>query len=460
MKYYFAVAFSIALMLLLMPACIDPTEIGSELLDEDLIEVGFTDTLTVRTTTIKGDSVRTYQYLNFQDGYLFGNYNDPFFGRSTASFFGQVGMRRTASGLTVLRPDFEDMVLDSTVLVMALDSNYFYGNVYGGDPFVVKVSQLLDYRNPVAELFSNQEFITDPDGIGSPGETILEIRPSIDSLTVFDYSGTGIDTITFPHFRLTLPNSLGQRIMDADSTVFDSDSSFVAFFPGFGIEPVSENNGLISLDMIVSGSDAVAGLYLYYSPVSGEEGPDQYRFPFNAYRMRASTLQNDHFAAPVEPFIDKTDADTLAFMQGMEGLYTKIELPYVTQSQGLIVNKAELVLTLAELPGIDYDANAPVGRIIISKLNEDGDLEVIADVSQASDLDAEFGGAIVEGADGEPDRYVLNISNYMQDMIDGLEPSTLYLTTYRRAFTYGQTAVYGGSHEQYPAKINLYFTKQ
>jgi hypothetical protein len=460
MKHYFAVLFPIALMLLLMPACIDPTEIGSELLDEDLIDVGFTDTITVRTTTIKGDSVLTYQYLSFQDGYLFGDYNDPFFGRSRASFFGQVGMRRTASGLTVLRPDFEDMILDSTILVMALDSNYFYGDIYDGEPFVVKVSELAEYRNPVVELYSNQEFIINPDGIGGPGETILEIIPRVDSITVFDYSGTGIDTITFPHFRLTLPNSFGQRLMDADSTNYDSDSTFVEFFPGFAIEPVSENDGLLSLDMIVSGSDAVAGLYLYFSPVTGEDGPGQYRFPFNAYRMRTSTLENDHFAAPVEQFIDKTDVDTIAFMQGMEGLYTKLDLPYIDKSKGLIVNKAELVLTLAELPGIDYDANAPVERFIISKLNEDGDQEVVADIALASDLNAEFGGTIIEGVDGKPDQYVLNISNHMQDVIDGLEPSTLYMTTYRRAFTHGQTAIYGGAHEQYPAKINLYFTKQ
>lgn len=98
MKLYIAALFSISLVVLFMPSCIDPTEIGSELLDQDLIDVGFTDTITIVSTTIKGDSVRTHQYLTYLDGYLLGDYKDPFFGRSTASFYGQVGMIRTASG--------------------------------------------------------------------------------------------------------------------------------------------------------------------------------------------------------------------------------------------------------------------------------------------------------------------------------------------------------------------------
>lgn len=459
MKHYIAAFFSIALVLLLIPACIDPTEIGSELLDEDLIEAGFTDTITIQTTTIKGDSVRTYSYLSLLDGYLLGDYNDPYFGRSTASFYGQVGMFRTASGLTVLRPDFEGLVLDSTVLVMSLDTNYFYGDIYDMQPFVVKLSQLVDYRDPTEEIFSNHEFLTNPDAIGFPGETIYEIKPRIDSLSVFDYS-LGIDTITFAHFRLKLPDAFGQKFLDADTTVYETDSSFVEFFPGLAIEPVSENNGLLALDLLSSGSDAVAGLYLYMSPAGVDGDTTQYRFPFNAYRFKASGLKNDHFGAPVNEFIDKGEPDTLTFMQGMEGLYTVLELPYVTENKGLIVNKAELVLSIADVPGVNYDDHGPVDRIVISTLTEDGELEVINDVALASDLDAEYGGTIEEGVDDEPDQYIINISNHMQDMIDGIAPTNLYLTTYRRAFSHGQVAIYGGAHEQYPVKINLYFTKQ
>lgn len=459
MKLYIAALFSISLMVLFMPSCIDPTEIGSELLDQDLIDVGFTDTITLVSTTVKGDSVRTHQYLTYLDGYLLGDFKDPFFGRSTASFYGQVGMIRTASGVTVLRPDFDGMVLDSAILVMGLDSNYFYGNVTYDHPFVVRVSQLANAFDPIEDLYSNAIFQTVPDGIGLPGETIFEIFPRFDTISVDDYSSGIRDTVSFPHIRLKLPNQFGQKFLEADSLVYVSDSSFVDFFPGFSIEPISENDGLLALDLLVAGSDAVAGLYLYFSPVGGGD-PAQYRFPFNSYRMRTATLKNDHFASPVGDYINNPDRDTLVFMQGMEGLYTKLDLPFVTDNKGLIVNKAELVLTIAELPGFDYDIYAPVERILVSTLDEDGNLGVISDVSFATDLDASYGGTIVRGTNGQPDSYKINISSHMQDMIDGVEPPVLYLTTYRRALKLGQVAIYGGSHGQYPIKINLHFTRQ
>lgn len=460
MKFYIAALFSISLMVFSVSSCIDPTEIGSELLDEDLIDVGFTDTFSIISTTIKGDSVRTHKYLTFLDGYLLGDFEDPFFGRSTASFYGQVGMLRTGSGVSYFRPKFDESVIDSTVLVFGLDSSLMYGNNPLDVPFTVKISQLAEVIDPVEDQYSNATFLIDPDGIGSPGETTVDIFPRIDTLEVFDYSSGSVDTIKFPHIRIPLPDAFGQRFLDADSLDYVNDSTFVDFFNGFAFEPVSENDGLLSLDLRTSGSDAVAGLYVYYSAATMEGDSGQYRFPFNAYKSRVSTFVNDHSGYPVEDYIDNPDRDSLTFMQGMEGLFTKIEIPYISENKDLIVNKAELVLTLAELPGFDYDVYDPVGRIILSKLDEDGSLQIIADVSQASDLDSAYGGTLVKGVDGEPDKYKINISAHLQDMIEGVEPPVLYLTTHQRALNMGQSAIYGGSHDKYPIKLNLHFTKQ
>jgi hypothetical protein len=459
MKFYIAALLSISLMVVLTPSCIDPTDIGSELLDEDLINVGFTDTFTIVSTTIEGDSVRTHRILTQLDGYLLGDFVDPFFGRSTASFYGQVGMLRTASGLSVLRPELDSMMVDSIVLVMALDTNYYYGNTPDDEPFLVKVSQLDEIVDPIEDQYSNREFLVDPYGIGAPSQTIFNISPKMDSLIVYDYASGIIDTAGFFHFRLPLPNEFGERFIMADSTVYQSDSTFLDFFEGFAIEPISQSQGLISLDLLTSSIDAVAGLYLYYSHMNTGE-PGQYKFPFNPYKVRTSLLKNDHSSAPVAEYIENPDRDSLTFIQGMEGLVTKIEMPYITENKGLIVNKAELELSIAELPGFDYDVYGPVEQIIISSKGLDGNLAVIADVSLASDLGSGFGGRVIKGIDDEPDTYKINISAHLQDMIDGIEPPELYLTTFRRALNLGQVAIYGGSHEKHPIKLNLYFTKQ
>ena len=73
-------------------SCSDPTAIGTDLLEQDLIEVGFIDTLTIRSKTINPIRTLTYappfqldfftiETFNHPSTFLFGQFSDPIFGK-------------------------------------------------------------------------------------------------------------------------------------------------------------------------------------------------------------------------------------------------------------------------------------------------------------------------------------------------------------------------------------------
>lgn len=459
MKFLFSISFVLSFTLLILPGCIDPTDIGSVILDGDLVGVGFTDTITLNTSTVEGDSVKTFGRLSELDGYLIGIFEDPFFGRSKATIYAQAGLVRSASGVFFAEHNFEDLVLDSVVLIVGLDSSYFYGNILDQD-FEVKVSVLGENIDGTENQYSNATYSIADDALWDlSGSNIFTIRTVVDS--ILDYTTGSAIKLAFPHIRFVLPNAFGERFIQADTLVYENDSTFLEFFPGFQIEPVSVNEGMLSLDMLSSGTDAVAGLYLYTSPTVNNADTVQFRFPFNPFRMRTVTLENDYSTAAVKDYLDDSDIDSLFCVQGMEGLFGKVDFPYITENANLIVNRAELEISIASIPGHDYDTYPPVEQIIVSSMNEDGDLELIKDVLfSINTLDTQFGGTVIKGLDGAPDIYRLNLSTHLQDMIDGIEPSTLYITTHLRAINANQVALYGSGHPQYPIKLNLHFTER
>ncbi|MCB0562607.1 MAG: DUF4270 family protein, partial [Phaeodactylibacter sp.] len=90
-------------VLLTVFSCSDPTLVGAGLLDDDRVDVGFSDTLSISSSSFINDSIRTYSpFTSSQlDYYLFGNFTDPVFGRSSSSIYAQVYPQS-------ISPDFGD----------------------------------------------------------------------------------------------------------------------------------------------------------------------------------------------------------------------------------------------------------------------------------------------------------------------------------------------------------------
>lgn len=432
--------------LFFLSSCVDPTIVGSELLEGDQATIDFTDTLTIRATTLKGDSVRTYSpFLSLQlGGYICGDLTDPVFGRSMASVYAQPRLERT-------NLSFSDIVLDSLVLVLPYDSTGFYGDT--SQLFGIEVFELLEDIPNTEEYFSNQSFANGDVPIGS-----LEFIPSLKGTSVIDYTGPVPDTFMLQALRIPLnPRTMGVELFPFDSLLYLSDTTFLDFFKGLHIRPSIQSNSLISFNLFTS----TAGIYLYYTQ-DGQQG--QYRFVMNQLSTRFVHFEHDYEGAVVENFIEDDNlADSLLFVQGMAGLNTKIEIPYADRLKNIIVNKAELVFNIATLDEDDPLRYPAVSQLLLLKQNVDGELENIQDViisnNRGVGLEILFGGVIEQGQDGQPGMYKMNISAQFQDFVDGVENSPLIITVFPKAERPSRVVLFGANHSSYAIKLNLTFTK-
>ena len=459
MSYFKNIFFFFMAIGLSLPSCVEPTDLGQELLQEDFVGTGFLKDFELHSRTVESDSIRTYAEFSQTSSFFVGNMADPIYGTLKASFTLEAGLYRTAGGAVTNSPDFKDVVLDSVVMVLRLDKNKSYG--FTNENYILDFDELATRLNSKEDYYSNAQFELNPfRGLDEQ----VEYFPRIESLTTIDYSNTldfdlDPDTISFPHVRFRLSNEFGQKLINADSVVYLTDSTFLDFFNGIHISSSSKNAGVIAFDKMSTGvSDATGGIYVYVRNAAEKLG--QYKFSFNDYRFHGAQYEHNYSNSIVEPFLhDASLGDSLTFVQGLVGLSTVVSFPNLDQLQGKIINKAELKINIAKLPGDDPFYNPPVEQIVALYRSETGDLFEIKDFALARSLLAfQFGGVVTKGVDGAPDYYTINITNHLQDMIDGNAPNEIYLGCNNSSQTPTRVALFGAGHSQYPMELKVNFT--
>jgi hypothetical protein len=441
---------SITVFLLLMAtlfSCTDPTKLGADLLEEDQISAGFTDTLNLISYTVEGDSVRTYTELfsGQLNSYLFGDFTSPVFGRSVSTLYVQARLPRDAS-LGVIEPEFKDSdLLDSIVLVLPYDTIAYYGLT--NEVFGIEVLELAESMVDTIDYYSNQTFQTLPVSIGSKF-----FIPKKDSVEIITYTGTNPDTVKVPmQLRIPLNQMWGSAFLFRDTSTYKSDEAFLNFFKGMQLKPSSQNGGIISFNL----KSSAAGVYIYYT----RDGKGrEYQLPFNALAARVANYVNDHSGTPVASFISNRQlGDSLVFVQGMKGLNTVIEIPNVQSLKGLIVNKAELELFV---DGSGNNVNYPSLEYLSLLYPRSGDtLQVVSDIAlSGNDRFNVFGGVFEKGTLGRPAVYRMNISAHFQDMIDGLVSNKLIITAFPKPEDAAFVTLLGAKHSLYPIRLKVAYT--
>ena len=449
-----AAALAIGLLPTLFTGCTDPIDVGSDLLDEDRATVGFTDTLDINAITVIGDSVRTYtSNLSTQlTTYLFGRMEEPLFGTTEASIYMTPLLQRSQT--TGLYVDFnysEESILDSIVLVLPIDSTGIYGQINSLFPIdVFEIEEDFDFESDGIEYFSNISFQTKPMPLVSD-----VFRPTFDTTFVTDVLLESlVDTATYaPHVRISLPMEFGQMLLDQDTSVYQTDSTFRELFKGLHLKPGGPSGGLINFDLF---NKPWGGIYLYYREQSDTL---EYVFPITALSGRISRYEHDYSGSLAGGFIESSEkGDSLLFLQGLQGLLVKLDIPNIDELQGKIVNQAELELNVATVDGYDLIVDPPAPQIIALKRNADGELVVIEDVAVLpNDLDLYFGGQPVETEAGTY-QYRINLSVYLQYIIDGSEPETIYLALLPRSGNAGRVIFNGDETGERPARLKVSFT--
>ncbi len=440
-------------------SCTESTPIGAELLEEDQANLEFSDAIPLTVKTVEGAPIPSYSpFVTFQlPNYLFGEIDDPDFGKSNASIYSQISK-------SFVPPFLEGtFMVDSIILSIDYDSLNFAGSF--SEPLNVEVYRLQESLSNTADYTSNQTFVTEDNLIG---EAI--IRPSfLDSVAIGNYVfGTDsiATTIEPAHIRIPLKIELGQELLD--SVFYTSDTAFVNLFRGIHIRPATSNGGVASFNF----NSPISRITLYYRSVQ-RDILYEYRYPFTVGNARNSLLVHETEGAAINDAINNENSDFL-YMQSMAGSNIEINFPDISGFEDAIVNRAELELTVANI-GTNANRFPLVQQIVASSLR-DGEIEVVDDVLSAilstNPIDTDvFGGIPVrETIDGVTlTKYRINLSSYFQTLLEGRSDPTILLTggATQNAFylsitpkgSRGNTVIfYGPNHPTFAPKLNLIYT--
>ena len=439
---------------ILINSCNDPSPIGAELLEDDQVNVFYTDTTKLIASTTREDSILAYDPNPsiVYDNFLFGDFSDPVFGNISASLYAQM-----IPGFEL--PNYTDAQLDSVVLILQYDSLDTYG-ILDAAPFGIGVYEIIESIDVESKYFSDQTFMVDE---VNPLAEIPSFTPlvaetdSIKGLIDYTFDADG-DTIDIPaSLRIPLSLSFGQKLIDNyDSLIYTSNTNFVAqLFNGLYVKPLTETPGILSFDV---SAFSRSGLTLYYRR---DTTKTQYLYGFSSQFVQFNNFIKDETSpAVVDPFFDDTTlGDSLLFIQAMNGPNVKIEIPDIAAFQNVIINKAELLFTVAEIPEDDVENYQPADALIAADIGTNGEFLFLSDILEGGNS---FGGRVSDekGPDGENiQQYTMNISSHFQDIVDGVKDQNIYLRAFPKQEKANRVIIYGPGHSTYPMKLRITFTK-
>lgn len=435
--------FALALGLICINACTDPLAIDTNLLNEDQVNIQFKNDFDIVATTIREDSIQTYQFNSKLGQYPLGNYNDPIFGRTSSNIYAQ--LRVLDENPIFLQPG---SILDSVVLDLKYATPGAYGDsiaVYG-----FTVHQLSEDMTGDTTYYSTQSFESEAQVLGN-----FEGTPQpADSTTIFVYpSSLDIDTVTTirsPVLRTHLDYQFGDGLLKLSGENFADNETLLEIFKGLHIKPTTENNGMLAFDL----QSEFSRLTLYYKI---NDKLKEFSFYFTNLSAATAHYDIDYTNSFIEPFIDDPVlGDSLVFLQGMSGTNVKLEFPDLMDLQNVIVNKAELefynVLTDQDILG-GYE---PMRQFIVV---EKGDEENFILLEDLSDTNLDIFGGRAEEVSNRFFKYTINISGHLQRMIDGSKGNTLYLRAFPKSSDFSRVVLGGTKHSTNPIKLNLTYTQ-
>ena len=461
--------FLALIMLSAWSACTDPITVGSDLLEDDRIDVAFNGEVPIRTRTISMDTFNVFDAgsNSLWPRSLFGNVSDDVFGRTSAGIHLYFRPGRSSFSNDIAFPEFiefaadPDVSLDSVIIVLGVDTNSFYGPIVD-----------TEYNYELRELVSQPDF----------NENILlterfasgDLASDGTSFTLTDMETLLADTVirtdssTAVHQRFRLNDALIQRLASLDTFAFETDSTFAEIFPGFFLEPTGESPGIFNFDM--SGAVDFDGMIAFYTDTVGE--PRFYSFPLIRW---LPSVARDQAGTTAEMLLGADADDELTLVESAAGLLTEINLTDLTEFEGQIINQAQLEIYPAELPGFNRDKFPEPETLMLFAKDEDGRLILIDDLSpqvlpNPSQTNIRF---FVGGVYDETDVvYRLNLTVQMQRMLSDpdIEP-VVYLAILPRIvdpnsfirneidIEYGRLPVNGPTAAERPMRLRVAYTR-
>ncbi len=412
------------LSLVLLAACQEPGSIGADLAPkDDGPEVYYTDTATIRTSTVLLDSVATSGAALL----LAGRYRDSRLGSvqaGTVTEFGFEGEPAVAEGV----------VYDS--LVLSLDYAYSYGDTN-------QVQQL--HVHPLDEALSAEKTYYNSDRVAyrsAPlGSKTFTPRPG-----------------TRAPLRIRLEDALGRALLDELEDGNFTEEAFKSLLKGVVVFPGGGDNGAIL--GFKAGSDSTV-IRLHYHADDLSRKPETVAFKVKESSVRFNQLQSDRsgtLLAPLQRTRQALDAaltgDETFLLSGI-GLVTRLDFPYLRKFGELFplgINRAELVVRPV---GNSYNRQYPLpGRLDLFEVDGANRRRAAEALTQA---------LLTEDLVNQDWFYKAALTDYVIAGIAAgpIHRNGLHLTFGLSAFRQSaEKLVLGGAaHPKDPVKLRVYYTR-
>jgi Domain of unknown function (DUF4270) len=479
MKNIWIAFVGLAVCLTITASCNKTSLLGSELFENDKLNLTFTDTLSINALNDAPAPVLMHiKNIVGYDNLSIGNMPDAYFGTLQSTIYAQFGLQNITAPIF---PSLDSAKIDSIRFIMPYYASGTYGDTMATQKF--SVYRLTDELK-ADTIYSNKTFANNATPLGSltfkptPNTTVRRI---VDTLK----GATKIDTFTdIPHISIPLDINFGKDIMRLGSAQL-KDTAFQTWLKGIVIKAETPANCMLSFNMsptagtVPTGqASRVAGIYVYYRNNDKDTARQVYTF-YTSGQPRYANYKNDYQNGKIKDFVNNPKkADSLVFLQSLGGSVARLEFPFLKNLGNIVINKAELEFTIND--DADTKVLTPVEQLVLltsaaqipngNIANLSGTLSLIPTNARAID-DVKQAGYSVTSFVTIPDfggfpvtengvrKYKMNITQQLQKILTGSEGTQLYLAPHFQYTKAGRVVLYGPKHSKYRAKVNLIFTK-
>ena len=459
MKYIGRDLLILLISLFILSSCQTSDEVGLDVKPSDQINGTLLDTTTVKTSTVIEDPFITNGLLRHPLGML----TDPELGETESDL-------ALALALPLTDLKLKDLpILDSAILVLKYGEE-FYGTKNA--PYTINVHQLNEKFRASDSYLNTKAWQYNSEIIGGVSVNNFNLTDSV--YIVKRRKGIPDSVIRVaPQLRIPINTSfIVSNFLKADTANFHDNTKFNNYFKGLylTLERTPDLNGMVLFNLQ---TDSISGLDLYYKTVNGTT-VDTVDAHFSiASDSTAASIKHTYSAKVQSQLNNPNQKFDKVYVQPLSGLRAKVNFPYLNKLKALgdiIVNKAELVITLADGSDAVFGA-AP--RLIFYKTDIADQRRFLPDndgIDPRSLSDVNFGGYY----DSTKKRYVFTITSYIQDILSGkLQQYDTYLapiftsadrTALHLPAATGSTAARsilnsGSSTSPYKMKLNIIYTK-
>lgn len=299
--------------------------------------------------------------VGISENNVLGYVNDPVFGTTKASLNFQIAPAFTPFKFTVSK---DSIFLDSVVLCLK------YSGVWGDS---LEHQKFHVYNIDPEEVFSSDSFYRSTKTF-EKGQELTEFNTAkeIDITRLND-----IDTTAFyrepatSQIRIRLNNSFGQQLIDYNSSVYTSDSTFYTYLRGLIVEPEATGEALLLVNLL----DTSTHLSLYYRRLNttGKFDTITTRYSPNVLSSAsANSIIRNYQGTQIPAYFsgDPNANDDLLFLQTTPGTYSTLKIPGVLAMPNVIVHRAEILMyQVPDIGGDDDVLKAP--NLFLSAYSKD-----------------------------------------------------------------------------------------